>query len=419
MAELQIAQVGCGGMGLRHLYGEVELKRVFGTFDLVALCDLNASAAEHLASEAEKGLGKRPEVYTSFDEMLEKEKGIDAIDIVTDSGLHHVLALKAFDAGKHVAVEKPMGLTVRACRTMMDAAGRAGRVLSVSENYRRDPMNRLVKAVLDAQAIGEPRLYLDVSAGGTRYISHGTAWRHLKLRGGYLLDFAVHNADLLLYFMGEVDSVYAETHLWEKVRHLSANQVMFYAHRVKEEIERRGPVECTSEDMALALIRFKSGAIGQLVKTIAAPGAPTQADIIYCSGGSLKLPGSRSGRKVEVTKIDERSPLREQEVLALAPQWELDDVTAPFFQGQRRPTSYDMPFEEIDRKLIALELQDFAEAVLDGRDPEVTGHVGLEAVALTFAILESGLLREAVSLADVAEDKTNAYQQEINESVGL
>ena len=98
MADLQIAQVGCGGMGLRHLFGQIESKLVFGTFDYVAVCDLNTSAAEHVASEAERGLGKRPRVYNDFDEMLDKETSLDAVDIVTDAGLHHVLALKAFDA---------------------------------------------------------------------------------------------------------------------------------------------------------------------------------------------------------------------------------------------------------------------------------------------------------------------------------
>ena len=113
MAKLNIAQVGCGGMGLHHLYGHVELHPVFNSFDLLAVCDVNASAAEHVASEAE-GLGKKPRVYTSFDELPKKERGLDAVDIVTDAGLHHVLALKAFEAGVHVAAEKPMGLTVRA-----------------------------------------------------------------------------------------------------------------------------------------------------------------------------------------------------------------------------------------------------------------------------------------------------------------
>lgn len=61
MALLQICQVGCGVMGLRHVYGLIELKeRGFDTFDLVALCDLHQSAADHVAGVAEDGLGTRP-----------------------------------------------------------------------------------------------------------------------------------------------------------------------------------------------------------------------------------------------------------------------------------------------------------------------------------------------------------------------
>ena len=59
-----------------------------------------------------------------------------------------------------------MGITVRACLRMIEAASAAGKVLSVSENYRRDPMNRLTKALLRSGAIGEPRLVIDVATSG-------------------------------------------------------------------------------------------------------------------------------------------------------------------------------------------------------------------------------------------------------------
>ena len=218
MADLTIAQVGCGGMGLRHLYGEVELQRRADSFDVVAVCDLNRSAAEHVANEAEKGLGRRPAVYTDFQDLLDSEKDLDAVDIVTDVGLHHRLAFMAFEAGVNVAVEKPMGVTVRACLRMMEAAERAGKVLLVEENHRRDPVNRLVKAILDSGALGGTRLMHVASLGGTRSLPHGTAWRHIKNRGGFLLDYGVHDTDLFLYFLGEIESVFAETRLWEPVR---------------------------------------------------------------------------------------------------------------------------------------------------------------------------------------------------------
>ena len=423
MADLRIAQVGCGGMGLRHLYGQIESKRVFDSFDYVAVCDVARSAAEHVASEAEQGLGRRPNVYTDFDDMLSGERELDAVDVVTEVGLHHVLALEAFDAGKHVAVEKPLALTVRAGLKMIDGAERAGKVLSVFENYRRDPTYRLARAILDAGALGSPRLALYTSVSGTRYMPAPSAWRHLKVRGGYLLDYAVHTADLLQYFMGEVDRVYAETHLWEPVRYLDeplAEELKpFYRHRVREEIERSGAVEVTSEDMAAAVLRFTSGALGQFVQTAAAPGVPANMGMIYCDDGSIGLPSNRTGGALEVTPIGESAPLTEPATLELVPSFWLDAMTERLFGGRDRISSYDMSFAEIDRKLIALELEDFAEAIRGGREPEVTGRKGLDAMALIYALLESGHLHQAVSFTDVSEDRVNAYQQEINEAVGL
>lgn len=421
--KIRLAQVGCGGMGLRHIYGFTELKeKGFDTFDVVALCDLHRSSAEHVANEAEKGLGKKPKVYMDYDEMLDREKDLDAVNIVTDTRFHHTFALRAFELGKHVAVEKPMGLTVRACHRMIEGARRAGKVLSVSENYRRDPMNRLVKALLGARAIGDPRLVLKVSAGGSRMAQQVAAWRHMKLRGGYVLEYGVHDADLLLYFMGDLERVYAESHLWEKVRYttdrpLSGQLAKFYGHRVKEDNEKEEVFECTAEDTASAVLRFNSGAMGQMLMSIASPGESTHADIIYGSEGSLRLPGSRTGRPVHLTRGNEK--LSEKDVMNLVPEFQLDDNTAAFFNSQRGLSGYNMPFEQIDRILIAIELQDFANAILNRQQPEVTGEDGLRAVALCYAILESGYLRMPVSFSDVLEGKVDAYQNEINASVGL
>ena len=422
MAGIRIAQVGCGGMGLRHLYGQVEHSRVFGSFDLVALCDANRAAAEHVADEAEKAFGVRPAVYTDFGELLDRERP-EAVDIVTDAGTHHTLAVQAFEAGVHVGVEKPIALTVRAGLEIMAAAERSGRVLSVHENYRRDPMMRLVKAILESGALGEPRLLLDVSTRGTRSMPHTTAWRHLKHRGGYLLDYAVHNADLHMYFMGEIETVYAETALWETVRLVDGPELRsladMYRHRVQEDIERAGSVEVDSEDMAVVVTRFMSGAIGQMTQTIAAPGEGIATDVLYCAEGSIRLPGARSGRPVIVTRADGDGPLPPEAALEMVPGFRLDDQTAPLFDGRRRLASYDLDSRQTDAKNIAIELEDFARSILDRRTPEVTGQIGLDAVALVYAILESGLARRPVSFAEIVEDRLNDYQTAANDHIGL
>ena len=423
MALLQLGQVGCGGMGLRHVYGLAELRRCgFDTFALAALCDRHRSSAEHVAGVAEAELGLRPRIYTDLQAMLEAERGLDAVNIVTDTRMHHVFALDAFDAGLHVAVEKPMGITVRACRRMIEAGRASGRVLSVSENYRRDPMNRLTDALLRGGVIGEPRLAINVATSGGRGVRQVVAWRHMKERGGLILEYGVHTSDLTLYLMGGVQRVFVETHLWEKTRTMAETaQPMqgFYDHRVKEDAEKSETIEATAEDTGLALVRFASGAIGQTTYSDAAPGEPSDTDIIYGSEGSLRLPGSRSGRPVQVTLTGGRSPVSQEDLLAQAPDFRLDETTARMFGGRDRISSYDAAFEQPDRKLIAIELQDFADAITTSRRPEVTGEEGLDAVALSYSILESGHLIQPVSFDDVRSDRVNAYQQEINEAVGM
>ncbi len=410
-------------MGLRHVYGLAELRRCgFDTFDLAALCDLHRSAAEHVAREAEAALGLKPRVYTDFKAMLDAEPGLDAVNVVTDTRMHHAFALDAFDAGLHAAVEKPMGLTVRACRKMIDAASAAGRVLSVSENYRRDPMNRLAKALLRGGVVGEPRLALSAATYGGRGVRQVVAWRHMRDRGGLVLEYGVHASDLTLYFMGGVERVFAETHLWEKTRAMQkAEQPMqrFYDHRVREEVEEAGAIEATAEDTALALMRFTSGAIGQTTYSDAAPGEPSDTDVIYGSEGSLRLPGSRTGRPIHVTLSGRRSPVGQKDLLGQAPDFRLDEVTSKMFGGRDKMSSYDAALEQPDRKLIAIELQDFADAILSGRRPEVTGEEGLDAVALSYAILESGRLAQPVGFSDVRSDRVSAYQQPINAAAGL
>ena len=73
--------------------------------------------------------------------MLERDD-ILAVDVVTDGSMHHQVAIPALLAGKHALVEKPLGITVPACRAMIDAAEQGGAVLATAENYRRDPPRR-------------------------------------------------------------------------------------------------------------------------------------------------------------------------------------------------------------------------------------------------------------------------------------
>ena len=117
---LNLGLVGCGGMGMRHAHGYIELRKHFDSFTLSAVCDRHEEAANGVASAVEDATGHRPQIFTDYQDML--ASGVDAVDIVTDTRMHHVFALQAFDAGVHILTEKPMALTMKACRLMRDAA---------------------------------------------------------------------------------------------------------------------------------------------------------------------------------------------------------------------------------------------------------------------------------------------------------
>ena len=176
---IRLAIVGCGGMGHRHLYGLKELEASkLCRFELAGVCDLVEGNALSLASLAEEAFGAKPAVVGNLDE-LQKISDLRAIVITADPRHHHTLAADAMENDWDVMVEKPMGLTARACNLMITAAEKTGRILAVAENYRRDPINRLTKALLDSGAIGEPRLFVQnfISGRDRMMIS---VWRHQK-----------------------------------------------------------------------------------------------------------------------------------------------------------------------------------------------------------------------------------------------
>src|SRR5262249_54756188 len=100
-------------------------------------------------------------------------------------------------------------------------------------------------------------------------------------------------------------------------------------------------------------------------------------------------------------------------LLERVPEFHLDETTAALFGGERL-WRYEFPFPETDRKIIAIEYHDFGKAIREGGPPEVTADLGARAVAIAYALLESGLSGVAVRVDDVLSGRIDAYQQEID-----
>lgn len=416
MSRVKLAIVGCGGMGRRHLAGLAELARSdLNNIDLVAVCDLNEQNAGDLADEAKELLGHRPAVFTSAERMVNETEGLEAADCTTDTGSHHKAATNLLDLGLHTLCEKPLGLTVRGSRQIIDAAARGGKLLSVAENFRRDPINRLIRALLDDGAIGERRFIVETGVRGRNHIII-TPWRHMKMTGAITLDAGVHNADILMYYFGDIDTVYGQTRLYEKTRyrHNTAGPGGFYEKWAAAMPES---IEPTGEDAMFGLLTFKNGAIGQWVDHYAGHGESFSHRRVFGSTGSIASPGDRNGRPVRLV-LDDGTDIADERVLEYAPSYRLNPITADLFGGDRIWT-YDFDFPTTDRKIIALEQHEFAECIRTGARPEVDGAVGLRAVAIVYALFESQVAGRPVTVDEVATSAVDGYQQEIDAALGL
>lgn len=405
-----IGLVGCGGMGVRHLHAYATLDRVGARrLELAAVCDPRREAAEHAAALAEEQLGSRPAVFTDHAELIASGV-VEALDVVTDPAVHHLVAAAALDAGLHVICEKPLGITVRACRAIVDAAARSGVVLATAENYRRDPVNRLARAVIEQGLLGDLHLMIQTNVGGDNAVIV-SPWRHVREAGSIALDMGVHYTDILAYYLGDLERVTGTTFVAEPLRTFAPRA----AGVVGIEEVRPGVMRATGEDSLVALYESASGVHIQLAYIPSGPGRTWFQRTVHGRDGSMSVPQDRSGGPV-VVQLGDRV-LSGAELRRELGGFELEGTTGLLFG--RDGTEYDLPFADVDAATIGIELDDFAAAVLERRTPELDGTGGLLAVAAIWAVAESREAGEWVRVADVTEGAVSAAQDRLDEHLGL
>jgi predicted dehydrogenase len=272
--DIRVAIVGAGIIGRNHAAAMGRL----GGVRVVAIVDTIPAAAESLAAGlaeaglAEAGLaeagGDGPCTYDTLTAAL-SAGGIDLVAICTPTGWHASAAIEALEAGVHVVVEKPADVSLGAARALAEAAERAasrGVICSVVSQHRFDPASVVV-----AEAIASGRLGRLTSA-----VASVTWWRPQEYYdsadwrgtwefdgGGATFNQGIHTVDLLLWFLGRPVEIYAETAL--------------LAH---ERIE--------VEDVAVATVRFESGALAVLHATTSAyPGLDVLVQVHGARGSAV------------------------------------------------------------------------------------------------------------------------------------
>jgi predicted dehydrogenase len=347
--------------------------------------------------------------------MVREIPDLQAASITTDAGSHHKVAPMALELGLNILCEKPIAVTMRGANLVIDAAKKAGRVLSVAENFRRDPINRLVKALIDDGAIGKPRLMIETSIGGRDNILI-TPWRHMKHTGSITLDVGVHNADILRYYMGEFKTVFGVSQQHEKTRRNtgSTGPGGFYG---RWSANYPDTIEPTGEDALYSYVGFESGASGQWIQDHAGHGLPNRARHVYGATGSLECPGDRNGRPIKL-HLDDGTVIQDEQILEYAPNYRLEPLAAELFGGERVWT-YSMDFNDTDSRILALEYYELGQCSKTGAQPEVTGEEARADVALAYAPIESGRLGRPVSLDDLIAGRVASYLTEVDELLGL
>ena len=161
MAEqVKLAMVGCGGIALAHVNGYKNLVNAgYDRVRIAALCDVNPDNLASMASTIEADFGYRPNSYATAEEMLASEE-VDAADVCLPHAYHHTGAIPCLEQGVACMVEKPIGITVRATRKMMEAAEKSGATLAAAEQIRRCTGARTIEwAINDQKMIGAPRFF--------------------------------------------------------------------------------------------------------------------------------------------------------------------------------------------------------------------------------------------------------------------
>ncbi|MDR3711000.1 MAG: Gfo/Idh/MocA family oxidoreductase [Capsulimonadaceae bacterium] len=340
MSIIRYGIIGCGIIHETHLKAIAALPECA---KLVAVCDNNPEA---LRKTVEKTGVKG---YASAAELV-ADPDIDVITVCTPSGLHADHAIMALNAGKHAISEKPMDIDLSKADEMIAASKRNNRLLAVISQTRYGDGAQQLHKWIDAGKFGRlihgnARLFYYRSQ--EYYDSAGWRGTWAMDGGGALMNQGVHYVDQLIWAMGLPKTVYA---LAGCLGH--------------ERVE--------VEDTVSATIEFESGAIGSLTATTCA--YPNR-------GGLLDVLGATGSAQIRDAKL----------------------VYADFADGTRFDPTADQGTAALDPRLGGFvehytQLRDITQAIVDGRQPEITMQDGRNALQLVLAVYESARTGRVVTL---------------------
>jgi predicted dehydrogenase len=296
-------------------------------------------------------------IYTDYDDFL-KHPGLEIVNICTPSGAHLEPAVAAAATGKHVVVEKPLEVTLARCDKLIAACRKHTVKLCTIFPSRFSPASQVLKAAIDEGRFG--RLTLGdayVKWWRTQQYYDGGGWRGTWKfdGGGAYMNQAIHNVDLLQWFMGDVAEV--------------AGFTGALAH---ERIE--------VEDTGVAAVRFKNGAMGVIEATTSAyPGLLKKTEIHGTQGSAIVEQDDVLLWNFE-TAIRKDAAIRKKFARRVGGGGGASDPKAISYKGH---------YEQ---------LKDFVRAIQTGSRPLVDGEEGRKSVEIILAIYQAAKTGRSVKL---------------------
>ena len=338
---LKVGMIGCGEIAVANARSINSAKNA-----CIAM-------AMDVVEEVAKDLGEKYDApYTTDAKELLANPEIDAVIISTPHYLHAPLAIQSAEAGKHVMVEKPIAINLKQADDMIAACEKADELLSVCFVSRYGASTIKIKELIEQGVIGKIiGIKISGMSNKPEHYWHGgysgrvkTDWRQQldKSGGGYLIMNLVHNIDRLRYITGlEAVRVYSEYDTFVT------------------------PVEV--EDMLSVVIRYNNGAIGSIDGSSCAAGGESFGDRIYGTDGQIVC-----GNTIRV--YTEKS---------------VADLNANEWNQIKLEEARDSRVQFIE---------EFAGAVLEGKQPPITGQDGRATLEIIFAAYESGRRKSVVEL---------------------
>jgi predicted dehydrogenase len=251
-----VGVIGFGWMGRVHTQAYARVRHHFPDLalvpELVAVTDEVPGRAEEAA--AQFGFAT---ALQNWRELLADPR-VEAVSVTAPNWLHREIGVAVAESGRHLWIEKPVGLTADDARAVCAAVETAGVQSAVGFNYRNAPAVALAREMVAAGEIGR------VTHARFHFLSDYAAspegaltWRYERARGGngVLGDLASHGVDLVRHLLGDIASVVADTAIFLPERARPAGATAGHARAAGGE---KGTVE--NEDYVAALLRLSSGA---------------------------------------------------------------------------------------------------------------------------------------------------------------